>query len=193
MACDPVAASRYLLDRTLEQGGLSHDDVVQTDIPSALRPEALARGAIDGFVTSEPWITRSESGGSGVLFRPAGDVIPGFQMGLIAYGPRLLRKDRDLGRRFMVAYLKAARQYCRGKTEENLMILSKRLGLERDFLERASWPVANGDGRIDSRSIVDFEKWAMKMGSVDRVVPPEQFWDGSFIEYANRALAGGGG
>lgn len=190
LSCDPMAASRYLLDRTLEQGGLSPGDVRLAEMPSALRPEALARGTIDGFVAGEPWITRAE--GAGVVFRAAGDVIPGFQMGLIAYGPRLLR-DRDVGRRFMVAYLKGARRYCEGKTKRNLDILSRNMGLDRDFLLRAVWPVLSEDGRIDPSGILDFQQWAVQNDLVDRVVPQEQYWDGEFVDYANKALAEGGG
>jgi ABC-type nitrate/sulfonate/bicarbonate transport system substrate-binding protein len=189
-SCDPMAASRYMLDRTLEQGGLSHDDITHVDIPAALRPEAVARGVIDGFVTSEPWITRTEP--QGVVYRAAGDVIPGFQMGLIAYGPRLLGKDRDLGRRFMVAYLEGARKFSEGKTDRNLDILSRRLGLDTDFLLRAAWPVVSTDGRIEPGGILDFERWAVKNGWVDKVVPESEFWDGEFVDYANKALAGQG-
>ncbi len=192
ISCDPVAASRYLLDRMLAQGGLSHDDIRHTDLPAALRPEAVSRGSIDGFISSEPWLTRGLAQG-GVVFRTAGDVIPGFQMGLIAYGPRLLKEDRDLGRRFMVAYLKGARRYCEGKTERNLAILSGSLHLDRDFLQRAAWPVVSEDGHIEPTGILDFERWALEHGWVDRVVPEEEFWDGEFVDYANKALAERGG
>lgn len=88
----------------------------------------------------------------------------------------------------MVAYLKAVRQYNRGKIERNIEILAKHTGLDRELLKKCCWPAFHDKGQINIESIVDFQSWALKKGFLDKGVSPDQFWDPSFIEYANKVL-----
>jgi ABC-type nitrate/sulfonate/bicarbonate transport system substrate-binding protein len=118
-------------------------------------------------------------------------LIPDFQFAFILYGPILLDKNPDAGRRFMVAYLKAVRQYNLGKTERNLEILAKHTGLDRELLKRACWPPMHNDGRINVRGVLDFQAWAVGKGFLDSPVKEEQFWDPRFVEYANQVLKTG--
>ncbi len=181
-------SSDYLLEKILNTSGLTIDDVEIVEIPVAAQLEALEKGVIDAAVTTEPWMTAILQTGDAVLWMPASKVIPGFQVGFILYGPTLLEKNPDAGRRFMIAYLKAARQYNRGKTARNLEILAKHTGLSRELLSQACWPPMRNDGRLDVRGVLEFQAWAIKRGLLDTPVKEEQFWDASFIEYANQAL-----
>jgi hypothetical protein len=88
----------------------------------------------------------------------------------------------------MVAYLQGVRRYNRGKTERNLEILEKHTGLDRDLLEEACWPAFRRDGRINARSILDFQTWAREAGILDVDVPEDQFWEPRYIDHANRIL-----
>ncbi len=89
----------------------------------------------------------------------------------------------------MLAYLKAVREYKQGKTERNLKIIAKHSGLDEELLKRCCWPSLRENGRINIESILDFQKWAVKKGLLDKVVTPEQFWDPSFVSYASRVLS----
>ena len=116
------------------------------------------------------------------------EVLPGAQHSVVAFGPRLLGKDRDVGRRFLVAYLQGVRQYNLGKTERNLDLLAAETGVDRELLRAACWPSIRGDGKIDVASVLEFQKWAVRRGALDAVVPAERFWDPSFAVEAGRIL-----
>lgn len=182
------SVSGYYFEKILSSGGLTFNDVEYVNIPISLRSEALQRGAIDLTPSNEPWVTRTLEAGHGVIWMPAEKIIPDFQTAVILYGPSLLDKDKEAGQRFMVAYLKGVRQYNQGKTERNLQILVKHTGLDKGLLEKVCWPSLRRGGGININSILDFQSWAIKRGFLDREVYPFQFWDPSFIEYANRFL-----
>jgi NitT/TauT family transport system substrate-binding protein len=113
---------------------------------------------------------------------------PDFQLSVVMYGPSVLDKNPDAGRRFMIAYLKAARQWNEGKTERNLAIVSEATGLDETLLRKACWPPLRDDGQINVQSVIDFQAWAVRREYLDNPVPEQQFWDPSFVEHANEVL-----
>ena len=88
----------------------------------------------------------------------------------------------------MTAYLKAVRQYNQGKTKRNLEILVEHTGLDQTLLEEACWSLVRNDGTINVESVLEFQDWAVKAGFLENSISEEQFWDPSFIEYANGVL-----
>jgi NitT/TauT family transport system substrate-binding protein len=90
----------------------------------------------------------------------------------------------------MVAYLKAVRQYNQGKTERNLEIMEEFTKLDQELLKMSCWMPMRSDGYINVESVLDFQAWAVEKGYLDRPVTEEQFWDPSFVEYANQVLGG---
>lgn len=182
------SVEEYIVDKLLGTVGLTLDDLETLQIPIPSELEALGDGSVDIVPTSEPWVTRISQTGHGVVWIPFQDVVPDFQYLVIYYGPSLMEENPDAGRRFMVAYLKAVRQYNQGKTERNLEILAEYTGLDRELLNQACWPTARNDGQINVESILDFQAWAVGKGYLDSTVTEEQFWDPSFIEYANGVL-----
>jgi NitT/TauT family transport system substrate-binding protein len=185
---NPASFTGYYLDTLLSAVGLALDDIEIADVPVPARPEALEKGSVDGVIVSEPWVTRISQGGQGVIWMPAQQVIPDSQVGAIFYGPTLLDKNPDAGKRFMIAYLKAIQQYNRGKTERNLEILAKYTKLDQELLNQACWPTLHSDGRVNVQSVLDFQAWAVKRDLLDNPVTEDQFWDPSFIEYSNQVL-----
>ena len=188
IAIEPPTLEGYYVEKLLNTAGLTLDDVETVDIPTPAELEALEKGTIDLTGTSEPWVTRILQAGHGVIWMPAQEVIPDLQWALIAYGPTLLDDNPDAGRRFMVAYLKAVRQYNQGKTERNLELLAEFTGLEQELLTQACWLQFRHNGEINVQSVLDFQAWALEKGFLDRVVTEDQFWDSSFIEHANEVL-----
>jgi len=178
----------YFLEKVLKKDGLTLEDVKKITIPPPADPGAMAKGSLDLTVTNEPWVTRLVQAGFGVLWLPVQQVIPDFQFGLMLYGPNLLEKTPEAGQRFMVAYLKGARQYNQGKTARNLEILAKHTGLKKDLISKVCWAQVRNDGRINVQSINEFQDWAMTKGYLDRPVTTERFMETSYIEYANKVL-----
>jgi NitT/TauT family transport system substrate-binding protein len=178
----------YLLEKLLKTADLAPDHVEIVDIPSPTALEALERGTVDLVFTSEPWVTQILQAGHAVVWMPFQQVIPDFQASVIVYSPTLLEENPDVGKRFMVAYLKAVRQYNQGKTERNVEILAKYTELDPELLREVCWLSFRDDGQINVQSVLDFQAWAVEKGYLDSSVTEEQFWDPSFVEYANEIL-----
>ncbi len=179
----------YLLDKLLESAGLGLEAIEVADVPDAALPGALSQGAIDLAVTSEPWITHILRSGHGVIWKRVEDVAPGAQYAFIAYGPTLLDRNPDAGRRFLVAYLEGVSVYNRGKTKRILQILEKQTGLPTEVLEASCWPRIRADGRIDVHSVLEFQRWAARRNLLDRLIDPGEFWDPRFADHASGVLA----
>ena len=188
IAASTLSFIEYILEAILAKQGLTLSDVKLARLHEAMVGEAVANGSLDVGQLTEPDLSRSTRSGGVVIWKSIQEVLPGAQFSAVYFGPRLLKRDRDAGQRFLVAYLQGVRQYNRGKTERNLDILSAETGLDRELLRATCWQPIHGDGRINTDAVVEFQRWAARRGALDAVLPPERFWDSSFVEAANRAL-----
>ena len=176
------------LEQFLNTANLTLEQVENVDILENVEPEALASGSLDVAISGEPWITRAEQAGQGRLWVSGQEIIPDFQFGVILYGPTLLEENPEAGQRFMAANLRAVRQLNEGKTERNIELMIAFTKLDRELVEQICWPAIRSDGQINSESILAFQDWAVSNDYLDDAVTVEQFWDPSFIEYANEVL-----
>lgn len=181
-------ATTYFLDLFLQSAGLSYKDMQSVTVPNAARVEAMRNGSIDLVGTTEPSVTQLIDAGVGQMWKPYRELYPNFQWSMVLYGPTLLEKNPDAGRRLMIAYLKAVRQYNLGKTPRNLELVAAFTQLDQDLVGRMCWPSLRSTGEINVQSIVDYADWAVKAGLLDQTVTAEQIWDPSFIQAANQAL-----
>ena len=188
IAVNPKSIDGYYVEKILHMADLTFEDVSVKYVPSAVLLEGFETGTLDVVFTAEPWVTRMLKTGQAVLWNPARDIIPNFQYAVVLYGPTLFEEKPDIGRRFMIAYLKAARQYNQGKTERNVDILAKHTGLESRLLQEVCWSSIRDDGSMNADSILDFQQWALEKGLLDKIVPAKQFLDSSFAEHANKVL-----
>jgi NitT/TauT family transport system substrate-binding protein len=183
---------QYMLGKVLREEGLSDEDVEMVTVPAPAESGALGDGSIDAAFASDVWVTRLLDAGTGEVWIRLEDVLPGQQLSLISFGPRLLRDDPELGRRFMVAYLRGVRQFNEGPTARNLAILEAGTGHDRDALLRSCWPSVRDDGRIDLESVLEYQAWLLDRGLITEMVAEDRFWEPSFVEYANGVLGPGG-
>jgi NitT/TauT family transport system substrate-binding protein len=95
----------------LDRAGLKLTDV--TFVAPMTFPEmavGLANKAIDGAITLEPFVTQGIAQGS-AIFLVGDEAIMPLRLGCaVAFGEKLV-KDRALGKRFLRAYLRGARDY----------------------------------------------------------------------------------
>lgn len=188
ISTSPLSFAEYTIDRFVTSRGLKLSDLTTTRLQQSVAAESLARGALDFTILTEPDLSRTVRSKHAVLWKPVEEILPGAQLAVLAYGPTLVGQNREAGKRFMVAYLQGVRQYNLGKTPRNLDILVSATGLDRELLKEACWQPIRGDGKINVKSVIDFQRWAVKRGALDAVVPPERFWDPSFIDEANKIL-----
>ena len=184
----PGGATQYVFDSLLQSVGLSIDDLQVQYLLPASKMEAMRNGAIDIASAADPWLVRMLDNGSAVVWKTGQEIIPDYQYAIIAFGQRLLREDRDAGNRFMCAWLQAVRQYNQGKTDRNLRIAVDHTGLDIDLLKKMTWPCMRDDGRLNLKSILDFQNWCVEKGFQDRPVPADSIYDPAFVEYANAHL-----
>lgn len=178
--------SGWVSSLLLEEGGLAIDDVRVNSIPPINALEAMRSGQIDLCNTTEPYITLAKRDGIGEVWRDFRDVVPSMTWSILAYGPTLLEDDRELGQRFMRAYLRSVQQYGEGKTDRNLDILSRYTRLDDEILREACWPTIRADGRIETALLDRYLAWAVDRGFLDSAPAPADYFDASFLDDARR-------
>jgi NitT/TauT family transport system substrate-binding protein len=185
---NPLLPEAFYTDLALREVGLSLDDLEILTLPPAAEPDALATGAVDLLVAAEPQLSLLEKTGNAVIWRRSEQVIPGTQWASVLYGRSLLDERQDVGERFMVAYLKAVRQYNEGKTPRNVEILMNRTGLAEELLRSACWPPIDNDIRVKTGSLREYQEWAVSRGIAERVLTEDELADHRFAEHANAVL-----
>jgi NitT/TauT family transport system substrate-binding protein len=188
VSATPLSFAEYVLETFVGSKGLRLADLNLVRLPEPAAEAALEKGDLDFQHIAEPYLTRALRSGRVVLWKPVREIVPEAQLATIYYGPNLLKKDREAGRRFMVAYLKGVRQYNLGKTVRNVEIISRETGLDPGLLKEACWETIRADGKINLESVLDYERWAVRRGLLDAPLPPEKIWDSSFVDAANQIL-----
>jgi NitT/TauT family transport system substrate-binding protein len=169
--------SAYFLSTYLAQAGLSFEDIRLVDLSVPAEIDALETGALDGGVVPEPNLTYILNSGNAAVLAGAEDVLGVYQSGIIAFNKKLLVDQRDVGARFLAAYLKGIRQYNQGKTEHNLQILAQATGDSLENLHSYCWISLRPDGSIDFSGVEGFQQWSVSQGHLDNPITEEQFWD----------------
>ena len=167
----------YVYEKILSKGNLTLDDIEVVKLPSAARNTAIETGAIDAAGVTDPQLTQLESLGIAVAIADYHDFVPNYQASTIIFGPNLLEKNPELGRRFMIAYLKGVRQYNKGKTQRNIKIIQKYTELDADILKKICLISFYPDGHVNTESIVAVQDWAYEKGFIDSKVPMDQLID----------------
>ncbi len=181
--------SGFLLDKVLKPLGLDEDQLEHVDVPDQIEADTIRAGRADIGIMSEPWLTRALSANAVTLWKPLQDVAPGFQYTVVLYGPTLLKAHRDVGQRFMTAFLEAVRRFDQGKNARNLEIVAAATGLDRDLLSRACWPAVRTGAAVNTSAALEFQSWAHARGLIDRLLPLAGFHDTSFSENVRQTAA----
>jgi NitT/TauT family transport system substrate-binding protein len=188
VASNTSGARGFHLSNYLAQAGLTFDNVDLVDIPSSSYIDALDNKIIDFIVQPEIVLTRLLKNGNVVVLSRAEDVIGPYQSSILAFGPRLIRDDPELGVRFLAAYLKGVKKYNEGKTPENIQLLVEKTGEDIEVIQEACWVPIREDGIIRFEEVDPFQQWSASMGQLDVTITEEQFWDPSFLEAASELL-----
>jgi NitT/TauT family transport system substrate-binding protein len=185
-----TGVTAFLLDSVLQEYGAGIQDVQIVNLRQAGIGSALGDGTLHAAVMAEPFVTMLEQSGEGVVWYRGEEVNPYYAFGVIAFGPSILEDNPEAGKRFMVAYLKGVRQYNEGKTERNLEIFHEYTQLDYEILESMCLPSISSDGSINfEEGMIPFLEWSLTSGFIDAMITEGQYYDPSFIEYANQSLA----
>jgi NitT/TauT family transport system substrate-binding protein len=171
--------TRYIVSRMLAPHHVRLDAIETIRLPEAAMTMSLERGSIDAVAVSEPALTRTSRVGR--LWIRAQDVVPGFQWGVVSFGERLLRRDREAGRRFIRAYQRGVAQYRQGKTDRNVAIISAASGDPDSLTREVCWPSFTERSDVNWASVAEFQRWANTEGLMEHTLGREQVWDSTFV------------
>jgi NitT/TauT family transport system substrate-binding protein len=184
------AIAHYVLARSLARAGLGATDVEIVRMPFPAMVGALQTGAVDAAVLSEPFVTQALESGAGTMLMPAGDVVPDEPVAFLFYGPTLLDRSPDVGRRFMVAYLRALRQYTQGPTARNVRIVALQTKIEPELIRKGGWFPMYADGHVNINAIRRFQDWLYDQRFITVRMPVSALVDPTFLSAAAELLGG---
>jgi ABC-type nitrate/sulfonate/bicarbonate transport system substrate-binding protein len=180
----------YVLAKTLARGGMSLNQVETVRLPFPAIVTALQQGAVDAAVLAEPFVTLSVQTGAAEVLLPAGQVVPDEPVAFIFYGPNLLDRSPDVGRRFMLAYLHGLREYVKGPTEKNVRIIAEATKVPLDVIRKGGWFPIAVDGRVNINAIRRFQDWLYEQDFIGVRNPASTLVDLSFLDYAVPRVTG---
>ena len=188
-----------ILSEMAKKGGISYASIEKLSMAFPQQVAAMKSGAIDGSIMNEPFKTLVAREGIAVEFAPTEDVFPNYELSLLLFGDKF-RKDRpDVARRFMRAFLRAARDYndalangrwrTDGKAEEVIAIFARRTNTPLDLIRAITPPASDPDGRIMLDSVRKDLAFFKEQGDVtNRALTVEQCLDTSTTEAAAMEL-----
>jgi len=180
-----------LYDRMLAQAGLSADDVELTvtgGFPEMLT--ALDTGRIDGAVLAEPWVSIAVQQGTAVVYERFADIAPSLEWNLLVYSSGFATQRTDVARRFMVARLRAVRDYESGffggrDRDELVSILTRNTSVtDPSLYPRMSFSEMDPDGRLDAESVGVLQDWYVAHGYVTKPAELSTVVDPEFASFA---------
>jgi len=172
-------STRYVVSRMLAKRGIPLDKINTNRLEDHLIAMALENGSLDAAAITGTGLTRLAK--VGTLWLTAEDVVPGYQWSVLAFGERLLVRERDTGLRFLRAFHRGVAQYRQGKTERNVAILSEGTGQTPQVVRETCWPVFTADSRVNWASIDEFQQWATAEGFMEAVVPAAMALDSTLV------------
>lgn len=176
--------------RTIEKAGLQPTDL---DIQYVTFPDVLpafSNRALDAAILTEPLVTAAVDQGLGVRWKGMDELFGTFQSTLIMYSPTMTTQRQDVGKRFMVGYLRAVRDYQDafkdGKDFDAVVaVLTKHTNIKDPALyKKIVVPAFNPNGGMDVQSTKDLQQWYVDNGFVQTPVALDEFFDTSYLENA---------
>jgi NitT/TauT family transport system substrate-binding protein len=182
-----------LLNAALFKGGLRFGDVNKVYMAFPQLSIAFKNRAIDAALLTEPNASDPVRAGDAVKFARGDEIYPNQALAVILYGPSLL-KNRDLGQRFMNAYLRAVRVYndalkdgrLAGKAGDYVvdMLVKTTTVKDLDILRNMVPQGSNPAGTVNATSLRDDYRFYKSQGLIPRDIDPDSIVDNSFAAAA---------
>jgi NitT/TauT family transport system substrate-binding protein len=181
----------------LAKGGLKLEDVKHIFLPYTQHEVALHNGSLDASNTIEPFATDAVKSGTAVRLAGDDDFYPNQEISVVMYGGAFIREHRDLGVKFMRAYIRGARFYndalAHGKlagpnSEAVIKLLNDETKMDPLVLRDIIPPGTNPDGKLNVGSLRDDLAAYKSWGLIEGPVTAEQTVDTSFAADAVKGL-----
>jgi NitT/TauT family transport system substrate-binding protein len=179
------------LVEALAKGGMTEQDVDLVEMNASDQLAALSNGGIDAGIVNEPQVGQGLVLGTIVRWKGAEEIMPYYQQaGTLLYGGRFIAEQPDVARRWMVAYVRAQRDYYaavikNGDRGSMLDLLTRYTSLkDRAMLEAVQLHAANPDGYLNVQSLQSDLDAFLKLGVVSQPVDLASVIDQQFVDYA---------
>ncbi|HLH23787.1 MAG TPA: ABC transporter substrate-binding protein [Chloroflexota bacterium] len=182
-------ATHLDLVKGLEAAGVPLDRVEVVAIPFPEMNTALANGAVDAALLSEPFLTQGAEQGISSQLLCGEDLNPGRQYAMLTYAPHFVADERAAGERLMLAYLRGVRDYTdamrKGIDRDAVIDVLVRYAPADPDLYRRMRPVdLDPDGRPNRASIAFDQATLLRLGAIQQPVDLDAVIDSSFVDYA---------
>jgi NitT/TauT family transport system substrate-binding protein len=184
----------YQVARGLTQAGLSIQDVDLVELPFPDMVPALGNRTIVASYTTEPLATLAADRGVAVKWRNVGEWLPGSGLALLTYGPSMLELPPDVGQRFLVAYLRGARDYNTafwhgvGRAEVVQILANSTTVKDAALYDRMGMSGIDPDGEVNMASLADQAAYYAEQGVMPAGVDLRPLIDERFREVALQRL-----
>jgi len=189
-----AGTNRVDLAKMLERGGLTEVDVeiVAMTFPDMI--PALGNGSVDLALTNEPSATAGIERGAAVRLGTIADVYPNHQGAMLMFSEQLATERNEVGRRYMVAYVRGLRDYNdafrAGKDKGAVIeILGAATGVtDPAIYDKITLPGLNPDGYVFKESLAEDQEWYLRLGLQRERVNVDQLVDNQFVDHALQQL-----
>jgi len=184
------------LDRALRDYGLTTADVELLALAFPDMAAALANRSADAVYPIEPFVVLPVDQGSGSLWARTDEWYPGEQIAVLLYSSEFAEAQRDVGRRFMLAYLRALRDYNdafqkgdQAKRRDVVDILIRNTPLKDAALyEKMAMPGLDPNGRVNLQALEQDQEYYLRTGKQQTPIDLTQVVDSSFADWAVQQL-----
>ncbi|MBI2755881.1 MAG: ABC transporter substrate-binding protein [Chloroflexi bacterium] len=175
--------------RTLEKAGLKASDVNILNLSFAdILPAAVSK-AVDASFNIEPFITVGSGQNVWVKIQDTSQILGPQQATVIAYSPPFASGKQDLGKRFMVAYLRGVRDFVdaftTGKDRAQIVsIMTTATTLKDPALWNNVPQTFDTNGAIILDALKANQQWYVENGYVQTPINMDAAWDPQYVDYA---------
>ncbi|HEY4317404.1 MAG TPA: ABC transporter substrate-binding protein [Herbaspirillum sp.] len=194
----PGSGSTSTLNEALKKGGLKYSDVERVFLAFPQHVAALQNKAVDAAMTTEPSATKAIQSGAAVRVMGDDEIYPNHQLAVVLYSSDFIKDNPDAAKRFMRAYLRAARVYndalkdgrlAGPGAEDVISILTEYTNVKDPAVYRAiNVQACNPDGKVYIPSLKNDLAFYKEQGEVKGKVTVDDVLDGSFAAAAVKEL-----
>ncbi len=183
------------LDTFLRTGGLTIKDVNVVTMAHADMRNALANGSIDMGLPIEPFVAQITESGAGVVWKRNDEVVPNHQVAVVLYSPKFAADKPEVAKKFMLAYVKAVRDYNDAFTKNDpakkkdvSAILASSTNVKEDLIAKMVMPGIDPNGRVNLQSLSEQQDWYLQKGSQKTRVDLSKVVDNQYVDWAVQKL-----
>jgi NitT/TauT family transport system substrate-binding protein len=182
--------------RTLEKAGLKNTDLKEqafNDFADIL--PAFVSKSLDATYLIEPFTTQGMSQGVLVKFKDTSQILGPQQSTLVVYAPSFATQRQEVGKKFMVAYLRGVRDFLdafdssNGKDQEQIISILTSTTLLKDPAQWKNVPQTfDPNGAILLDALKFNQQWYVEHGAIPSPVNLDSVWDPTYTQYAISVL-----